>query len=301
MPLPPRPLHPRTGTCGQQHPAAETGPPEGTDGHRWPREGTRSPSGSNRSPERGAGDAQRCGDGLSHAPFPCPAPGPAAPGTEIHQRVPLSPRPPSEVWGGGAGTPNLSATRNPAQPAAGAVPLTQAQGWVPQPCTPTPGAWPVRGISSPLFLCLSFPLCTIPAEPSAAAEPGGGSTRVLLPTSFSPGRRELSSSTSLEPGPRLLLPKRLKKLRGHSIRMAKDGVGSPDPCAAQSLGHPAQHPIAEASRSQGTSRKQISPSFSVRSPTGVQDTALSDYRDLIPGGAFRLICKQNINCFGFYK
>ena len=40
--------------------------------------GTLSPSSRKRSPERGAGDAQRRGDGFSHAPFPCLDPGPSS-------------------------------------------------------------------------------------------------------------------------------------------------------------------------------------------------------------------------------
>lgn len=39
---------------------------------------TLSPSSRNRSPERGAGDVQRRGDGFSHALFPCPNPSPCS-------------------------------------------------------------------------------------------------------------------------------------------------------------------------------------------------------------------------------
>lgn len=81
----------------------------GTDGRRWPWEGTLSPSSRNRSPERGAFDSQCRGDGFPHAPFPCLDPSPAAPRAMIHHllQVLLSPRPPAEVLGE-ACTSNLS-------------------------------------------------------------------------------------------------------------------------------------------------------------------------------------------------
>lgn len=84
--------HPRTGPHETAAPRVNgarweglplrTAPGLGTAGRdRWAQVAlgrTLSPSSRNRSPERGAGDVQRRGDGFSHALFPCPNPSPCS-------------------------------------------------------------------------------------------------------------------------------------------------------------------------------------------------------------------------------
>lgn len=111
------------------------GPPGGPQGSlgparrdRWAQValgGTLSPSGRNRSPERGAGDAQSRGDGFSHAPFPCPHPGPCS-AQGSYPPSPVSPALPSSSQRGfGAG---VAPQTYPPLPFRGKARLNEARG-----------------------------------------------------------------------------------------------------------------------------------------------------------------------------
>lgn len=181
------------------------GPPGGPQGSlgparrdRWAQVasgGTLSPSGRNRSPKRGAGDAQRCGDGFSHAPFPCPHPGPCS-AQGSYPPSPASPALPSSSQRGfGAG---VAPQTYPPLPFRAKARLNEARGLRFVPTKHLKALWKVagpKGAAAPGHLAV-LSTRVGPCLPRASAATRGSAGEGLQ----CPGITMLRAAASQQPG-----------------------------------------------------------------------------------------------------